>query len=311
MNEQEFIHLNVKTEYSVHSMAFIDKLMLKTKSLKMKSLAITDRHNIYGFTEFHEMAIENKIKPILACQLNFAIDGINTKQIHPKNSIILIAKNKIGYNNLVKLVSIANNKGFYYSPRIDWDLLKKYNKGLIVIPAHRIGLISTDIMRKDFAKTDEIILRLKEIFKDDLYLEIQRHKSEINQRFIADFEEQEYVNKELIKLSKNHNVKIIATNNVHIADKNDANKQHFFVTEHLGENLANPNRFMFTGQEWLKTQKEMNNLFFDIPEAIKNTIELSNKVEVFNIDKNKHIIPNNSGIKEYLVDKNLIKNTFN
>lgn len=309
--KQEFIHLNVKTEYSIYGMAFIDKLILKAKSLKMKSLAITDRHNIYGFTKFHKLAIENKIKPILACQLNFATDGINTKKIHPKNPIILIAKNKIGYTNLIKLVSIANNEGLYYFPRIDWELLGKYNKGLIAIPANGIGLVSTDIMRKDFAKADDVIIRLKELFNDDLYLEIQRHKSEINPKFIVDFKEQEYVNNELIKLSKKHNVEIIATNNVHIVDENDANKQHFFVTEHLGESLANSNRFMFTGQEWFKTQEEMNNIFSDIPEAIKNTIELSNKIELYEIDSNMHIMPNNSGVKEYLADKNLIKKIFN
>lgn len=226
-------------------------------------------------------------KPIIGCECYVARRSRNLKEGKPDMSgwhLVVLAKNLTGYKNLIKIVSLSWTEGFYMRPRIDKDLLEKYHEGLIVSSACLGGEIPKKIMAGDFAEVDNSIEWFKNIFGDDFYLELQRHKANRPDANAEVYPLQEKVNIELLKLGQKHNVKVIATNDVHFVDEEDADAHDRLICLSTGKDFDDPNRMRYTKQEWLKTTAEMNALFGDIPEVLSNTLEIADKVEYYSID---------------------------
>ncbi len=286
----EFTHLHVHTQYSLLDGASdISSLLSKVKEYQMKAIAITDHGSMFGVKEFHEYASKYGIKPIIGCETYVASSSRFEKKGSDDRSgyhLILLAKNKVGYHNLVRLISYAWTEGFYYKPRIDMELLRKYNEGLIATSACLGGEIPQHIMSGNFEKAEEAILQFKEIFKDDYYLELMRHHTGNPERDRDVYDNQRIVNAEIVKLAKKLDVKLVASNDCHFLNKDDADAHDILVCMNTGKDYSDANRMHYTGQEYLKTPDEMAKIFADIPEAVSNTMEIADKVEVFKLDRN-------------------------
>ncbi len=283
-----FTHLHVHSQYSIlDGAASVEALVTKAKSNGMTALALTDHGTMFGIKEFHLTCKKSGIKPILGCETYVAARSIHDKKDKIDRSghhLILLAKNKTGYKNLVKLISIANNEGFYYKPRIDKDLLEKHSEGLIVSSSCLGGEIPTLLMNNHLKDAEDSIQWFKGIFGDDYYLELQRHPSEFPQQRREVYDEQVKVNQMIVPLAKKNNIKVIATNDVHFTNAEDADAHDLLICLNTGKDVDDPNRMRYTKQEWFKTQEEMNELFSDIPEALANTAEIVEKVENFELD---------------------------
>jgi len=285
-----FTHLHVHSQYSIlDGAAAVVDLVKKAKKDGMTALALTDHGSMFGIKEFHEICKKNEIKPILGVETYVASRGIQFKDKSEKEDrsgdhLILLAKNEKGYRNLLKLVTVANTEGFYYKPRIDKDLLEKHSEGLIVSSACIGGEIPQCILKGDLPAAEEAIKWFKSIFKDDFYLEIQRHKTTEPQLPTDVYDSQLIVNKELIRLGEKFNVKVIATNDSHFTNGEDADAHDLLICLNTGKDLDDPSRMRYTKQEWLKTTEEMNLLFGDMPDALANTQEINEKVEFFELD---------------------------
>ncbi|MCC8154540.1 MAG: DNA polymerase III subunit alpha, partial [Tannerellaceae bacterium] len=199
-------------------------------------------------------------------------------------NLIVLAKNLIGYKNLIKMVSIGWTEGFYARPRIDKSLLEKYKEGLIVCSACLGGEVPQHIMRNNPEKAEESILWFKNLFGDDYYIEIQRHQTDNPNANQNTYLKQKEVNEVIIPLARKHNVKIIASNDVHFVNEEDAEAHDRLICLSTGRDLDDPNRMRYTKQEWMKTTAEMNQVFSDLPEALRNTLEIAEKVEFYSID---------------------------
>ncbi len=226
-------------------------------------------------------------KPILGCECYVAHRNRKLKEGKPDMSgwhLIVLAKNLQGYKNLIKMVSQSWTEGFYMRPRIDKELLEKYHEGLIVSSACLGGEIPKKITRGTPEEVDEAIQWFKNLFGDDFYLELQRHKTSRPDANLEVYPLQERVNQELLKLSVKHNVKVIATNDVHFIGEEDSDAHDRLICLSTGKDLDDPKRMRYTKQEWLKTTAEMNELFKDIPHVLSNTLEIAEKVEYYSID---------------------------
>lgn len=216
--------------------------------------------------------------------------------------LILLAKNKQGYKSLCKLCSIAYTDGYYFSPRIDKNVLEQYHEGLIVCSACLGGEIPQLIMRGDIKGAEESILWFKNIFGEDYYLELQRHQTDKPNAAYDTFERQQEVNKVLVELARKHNVKIIATNDVHFVEEEHGEAHDRLVCISTGRDFDDPNRLHYSKQEWLKTPDEMAAIFPDLPEALENTREIVEKVEEYSIDSDPIMpmfdIPSSFGTEE-------------
>jgi DNA polymerase III subunit alpha len=283
-----FTHLHVHTQYSIlDGAADISGLINKAKSDGMVALAITDHGNMFGVKEFHDEAKKNGIKPILGCEVYVSGRSRFDKTEKSDGSgrhLILLAKNFSGYHNLIKLVSYGWTEGFYYKPRIDKELLHKYHDGLIACSACLNGELPYALRHDGIEKAREILLEYKEIFGDDYYLELQRHPSGDPQIDKEVFEDQQFVNEHLIKLGRETNTLLIATNDVHFINEEDAEAHDRLLCISTGKDLDDPNRMRYTRQEWFKTQDEMLSLFSDIPEAIENTCKIVEKIEDYELN---------------------------
>lgn len=283
-----FTHLHVHSQYSIlDGAASVNTLVNKAKSDGMVALALTDHGTMFGIKEFHEACEKAQIKPILGCETYVAARSIHDKNDKVDRSgyhLILLAKNKQGYKNLVKLISIANTQGFYYKPRIDKKLLKKYSEGLIVSSSCLGGEIPSLIMNNHLKDAEDSILWYKNVFGNDYYLELQRHPSELPQQRMDVYDRQVEVNKVILSLAKKFGIKVIATNDVHFTNAEDADAHDLLICLNTGKDVDDINRMRYTKQEWFKTQQEMNVLFADVPEAIINTTEIVDKVENFVLD---------------------------
>ncbi|MDR1645138.1 MAG: DNA polymerase III subunit alpha [Tannerellaceae bacterium] len=239
---------------------------------------------------------ENKsalFKPILGCECYCARNGRHNKETKEDLSgwhLILLAKTHKGYKNLIKLVSKGWTEGFYGRPRIDKELLEKYHEGLIVCSACIGGEVPQYILNGQLKKAEESILWFKKLFGKDYYLELQRHPTNNPNADQDVFPKQEEVNRELILLARKHDIKLIATNDVHFVNEEDAEAHDRLICLSTGKDLDDPSRMRYSKQEWMKTQEEMNSLFEDIPEALRNTLEIAAKVEYYSID-NKPLMP--------------------
>ena len=283
-----FRHLHVHSQYSIlDGAASVNALVNKAKSDKMDALALTDHGSMFGIKEFHATCTKNDIKPILGCETYVAARSIKDKKDKIDRSghhLILLAKNKVGYRNLIKLISVASTDGFYYKPRIDKALLEKHHEGLIVSSACLGGEIPQKLMSNRMQEAEDVILWYKKLFKDDFYLELMRHPAEAQEQRASVYDWQVKVNKQLIALSKKLGVKLIATNDIHFTNAEDADAHDLLICLNTGKDFDDPNRMRYTKQEWFKTQAEMNELFFDVPEALQNTIEIADKVETYELN---------------------------
>lgn len=291
-----FTHLHVHSQYSIlDGAASVGGLVSKAKNDGMKALALTDHGNMFGIKDFHETCIKNGLKPILGVETYVASRGIQFKDKHEKEDrsgdhLILLAKNRQGYQNLLKLVTIANTEGMYYKPRIDKALLEKYSEGLIVSSACLGGEIPQLILKGDSSAVEETIRWYKSIFGEDFYLEAQRHPAADTELRKEVYDKQVEVNTELIKLAQRHAVKLIATNDVHFVNEEDADAHDLLICLNTGKDLDDPARMRYTKQEWLKSTAEMNQLFADLPEVLGNTQEIVDKVEFYELNA-KPIMP--------------------
>lgn len=287
--EVPFTHLHVHTQYSIlDGAAAIPDLIKKAKKDGMKAIAITDHGNMFGVKVFHNEATRNEILPIIGCEVYVARRSRHDKDDKIDGGgyhLILLAKNKTGYNNLIKLVSLGWTEGFYYKPRIDKELLRKYHEGLIATSACLAGEVSKMIMNQGEEEGEKAAIEYKEIFGSDFYLELMRHPSEKEGMNEKVYNDQVYVNKILLSIANKHNIKYVATNDVHFIEPDDAAAHDRLICLSTNSDVDDPNRLHYTEQEWLKTQSEMQELFADIPEALSNTQEIVEKIEPYELNR--------------------------
>ena len=226
-------------------------------------------------------------KPIIGCEMYVARRTMDKKEGKPDQSgyhLIVLAKNEKGYHNLIKLVSHAWTKGYYMRPRTDRSELEKYHEGLIVCSACLGGEVPKKITQGLLDEAEEAIRWYKNIFGEDYYLELQRHKATIPRANHEAYPLQVNVNSHLIEYSKKYNVKLICSNDVHFVEEAHAEAHDRLICLSTGKDLDDPKRMLYTKQEWMKTREEMNELFADVPEALSNTLEILDKVECYSID---------------------------
>ena len=284
-----FTHLHVHSQYSIlDGAASVKRLVAKAKGDGMTALALTDHGNMFGAKEFYDVCRKEGIKPIIGCETYVAETSRHSKKDakidRSGHHLILLAKNLIGYRNLLKLVSAAYTEGFYYKPRIDKELLERYHEGLIVSSACLGGEIPQQIMAGHLGDADKTIQWFKSIFGEDFYLELQRHPSELPEMRRNVYENQVLVNARILELSKKHDVKVICTNDIHFINQQDADAHDLLICLNTGKDLDDPNRMRYTKQEWFKTTDEMNTLFADVPEALVTTQEIADKIEAYELN---------------------------
>ena len=281
----DFVHLHVHTQYSIlDGAAAISPLIKRAKALGMKALAITDHGNMYGVKNFHDVATDAGIKPILGCE-TYVVRNRFEKDKDEKagDHLILLAKNLTGYHNLCKIVSYSFTEGFYYKPRIDKKLLEQYHEGLICCSACLGGEVPQAIMRNDMEEAEQVVRWFKSVFGDDYYLELQLHPSGDPRKDADVYENQLLVNKALLELSAKCGVKYICSNDVHFILAEDAVAHDHLICLNTGRDLDDPNRMRYTFQEYLKSPEEMAQLFPDHPEALATTLEIADKVEEYKL----------------------------
>lgn len=260
------------------------------KKLKKELAEAKDVNDTSKIEEIQKKINEEEshlFKPIIGCECYVARRGRNLKDGKQDMSgwhLVVLAKNLTGYKNLIKMVSYGWTEGFYMRPRIDKDLLEKFHEGLIVSSACLGGEIPKKIMSGDMQEVDNSIQWFKNLFGDDFYLELQRHKTNRPDANQEVYPLQEKVNVELLRLGQKHGVKVIATNDCHFVNEEDADAHDRLICLSTGKDFDDPRRMRYTKQEWLKTTAEMNELFKDVPEVLSNTMEIADKVEYYSID---------------------------
>ena len=336
-------------------MSKVPDLVAKCKKNGMYSLALTDHGNMFGIKDFadtvnkengkvkdamkEQKAILNKedateeekaaaqaeidklngqiFKPIFGMETYCAPVSIDKRDGRQDRGwhLILLAKNKTGYHSLCKLSSIAYTEGFYYNPRIDHSLLEQYHEGVICSSACLAGEVPQKIMNGDLKGAEETIMWFKNLFGEDYYLEIQRHKTDKPGGDTEVYERQKEVNKILLELAKKHEVKVIATNDVHFVEEEHGEAHDRLICLSTGKDLDDPTRMHYTKQEWLKTPAEMGRIFSDVPFALENTQEIVDKVETYSIDSNPIMpvfpIPEDFGTEEEYRQKFTEEDLFN
>ena len=283
-----FSHLHVHTQYSILDGASnIALLMDRVKSLGMEAIAITDHGNMFGAKEFHNYATKRGIKPIIGCEIYVAkrsLEDASGKEDRSGDHLILLAKNLKGYKNLIKLVSTAWIRGFYYKPRIDKQLLVKYKEGIIASSACLAGEIQDEILNGTVTGAENALKTYLDIFGEDFYLEIQRHETYDPEADRSAFPLQQKVIEAFKKLSAKYNVKVIASNDVHFINAEDAEAHDRLICINTAKDIDDPNRLRYSKQEYLKSEEEMRVIFSDIPEAVDNVALLVEKVEKYKLD---------------------------
>lgn len=283
-----FAHLHLHTQYSIlDGASSISLLMERVKALGMDSVAITDHGNMFGVKEFHNHATKKGIKPIIGCEIYVAkrsIGEVNVKEDRSGDHLILLAKNLKGYKNLIKLVSIAWIKGFYYKPRVDKEILARYSEGIIASSACLAGEIQDEILNGTIQGAETALKSYQDIFGEDFYLEIQRHETYDPEADRSAFPLQQKVIEAFRKLSAKYNVKILASNDVHFINAEDAEAHDRLICINTAKDIDDPNRLRYSKQEYLKSEEEMRAIFSDIPEAVDNVAGLVEKIEKYKLD---------------------------
>lgn len=265
----DFVHLHVHTEYSLlDGIARIDNVTKRAKELGMPALAITDHGNMYGAVKFYDACRDNDIKPIFGCEFYVANDLYVKNGKSKYAHLVLLAKDETGYNNICMLNTIAFKDGFYYKPRIDYKTLEKYHEGVVCLSACLAGDIPQAILSRNFDEAERLVKWFKDLFQDDFYLEVQNHH----------LPEQVEVNAKLFEYAKKFDIKLVATNDVHYIDQEDAEMQDVLMCVQMGKTVDDPDRLKLPGNEfYLRTGDEMAELFPDHPEALSNTLEIAEK----------------------------------
>ncbi|HOS71027.1 MAG TPA: DNA polymerase III subunit alpha [Bacteroidales bacterium] len=283
-----FSHLHVHTQYSIlDGASSIPLLVDRVKSLGMEAVAITDHGNMFGVKEFHNAASRKGIKPIIGCEVYVARRSISEtpgKEDRSGDHLILLAKNLKGYRNLIKLISLSWIKGFYYTPRIDKELLAEYSEGLIACSACIAGEIPDKILNVSIEAAEEALKSYISIFGKDFYLEVQRHETHEPDADPTVFPKQQRVIEAVKKLAARHNVGIIATNDVHFVNAGDAEAHDRLICINTAKDIDDPDRLRYTKQEYLKSEEEMRRIFADMPEAVDNVAEVVGKIEKYKLD---------------------------
>ena len=304
---EDFVHLHVHTHYSIlDGQSKVSYLVDKAVNNGMKGMAITDHGVMFGIKEFSDYCAninkarkkngEEPFKPIFGCEMYVARrrKEDKVKEMHDNSGyhLIVLAKNYQGYKNLIKLVSHAWVDGYYYRPRTDRADLEKYHEGLIVCTACLAGEVPRNILKGDINAAREAVEWYQRVFGDDFYLELQRHEVK-DPTLLANreaFPLQQKVNRVLLQFAKEYGIKYVCTNDCHFEDKETAEAHDHLLCLSTQEDLNSPTRMRYSKQEWFKTREEMNEVFADLPEAMSNTLEILDKVELYSIN-NGPIMP--------------------
>lgn len=271
-----FVHLHVHTQYSLLDGANrITDLVQRVKELGMDSVAITDHGVMYGVVEFYKEAKKNGIKPILGCEVYTSKRLMQDKQPGIDSDyghLVLLAKNNIGYKNLMKIVSLGFTEGYYYKPRVDYQTLEKYSEGIIALSACLSGDIPSAILNNDYEKAIELANRLNNIFgQDNFYLELQHNG----------ISEQSLVNQQLIKLSGELGIPLVATNDAHYLTKESAKSHEILLCIQTGKTINDENRMRFnTDEVYVKSPEEMYEHFKNVKGALENTAKIAERCNV-------------------------------
>ena len=298
---EDFIHLHVHTYYSIlDGQSKIKDLVNKAIGDGMRGMAITDHGDMFGIKEFHDIVMGvNKgrkkeglepFKPIFGCEMYVSRHGSKSlrrgKEDQSGYHLIVLAKNYQGYKNLIKLVSNSWTDGYYMRPRTDREDLEKYHEGLIVCSACIAGEVPKKILNGDMKGAREAVEWYRRVFGDDYYLELQRHevKDPTIRANRETFPLQQQANKVLIELAREYGIKLICSNDVHFVEQENAEAHDHLLCLSTGKDLDDPTRMLYSKQEWFKTKAEMNEIFSDVPEALSNTLEILDKVEIYSLD---------------------------
>ena len=295
-----FVHLHVHTEFSfLDGACRIDEMIPRAKELGMKAIAITDHGGMYGVIDFYKKAKAEGIKPVIGCEVYTASKNMYDKTHEMGNRtghLVLLCKNMTGYKNLIKLDSLSFTDGFYYKPRVDIEHIKKYSEGLICLSACLAGDIPNAILNDDIKRAKELIEQYIEIFgRDNFFLEIQDHN----------MMEQKKVNQGLLKLAKEYDLGLVATNDVHYLKREDAKYQDILMCIQTNRKVAESDRMSFeTDEFYLKSEDEMKELFGNVPESLLNTEKIADmcnlEFEFGNYLLPEFDVPDNKDAYEYL-----------
>lgn len=272
----DFVHLHVHTEYSLLDGAGrISHLVAKAKELGMPAMAITDHGVMYGVIDFYKEAKKQGIKPILGCEVYVAPQSRFDKTQRGENAychLVLLAENNEGYQNLIQLVSLSFTEGFYYRPRVDKELLRRYSKGIVALSACLGGEIPSFVLRGQREEAEKAALELQSIFgPNNFYLELQDHG----------LPEQPRVNQALIEIAHKLNIPLVATNDLHYLERKDAEYHDALLCIQTGKTLTDQGRMRFeTDQFYLRSAEEMAELFGNYPEALQNTLRIAERCNV-------------------------------
>jgi DNA polymerase III subunit alpha len=276
MKENQFTHLHVHTEFSLlDGSCKINELLARTKELGMDSIAITDHGVMFGAIDFYKTAIEMGIKPIIGCEVYISSKDMTDKRADKSNfyyHLVLLAENNVGYNNLIKMVSKGYTEGFYYKPRIDIKVLEEFKEGIIALSACLGGVVAKNLLNISYEKAKEEALKYKRIFgENNFYLEIQDHG----------MNEQKIVNEQLIKMSKETGIPLVATNDVHYTYKDDVLAHELLLCIKTNTNINNDKRLQYLGgQFFLKSPSEMYEIFKSHKESLENTQKIAKRCNV-------------------------------
>ena len=296
----QFCHLHTHTEYSLlDGEASIKKLVARVKELGMDSCAITDHGSMYGVVDFYREAKAQGIHPVIGCEVYMAprsrfdkVHDIDNKTSH----LILLAENQRGYKNLIKLVSAGYIDGFYYKPRIDFEMLKEHSEGIIALSACIAGEVPKALLRGDYDEAKKIALKYAEVLgKDNYFLEIQDHGLSEQKRIIPD----------MLRLSEETGIGLVATNDIHYLKKEDAKYQDVLMCIQMEKKVDDPDRMKFETEEfYIKSPEEMTSLFEYVPQAIENTEKIAKRCNVDFDFGTRHLpayaVPDGKDAFEYL-----------
>jgi DNA polymerase-3 subunit alpha len=300
----DFIHLHNHSHYSLLDAAStVDSLVAATTAHEMPAFALTDHGVMFGAVEFYKKATRAGIKPIIGNEMYMMTRGSrfdrNASETHPEgkrhgyNHLVLLAKNDVGYHNLLKLTTYGHTEGFYYKPRIDWELLRKHHEGLIALTACAGGVVSTYLAVGDYESARGVALELKELFGDDVYLEIQNHG----------LEREAIIREGMQRLSQELDMRLICTNDIHYVNRDHDVAHNVYL--HIADvrEAEDITRLRYeTSEYYYKSEQEMLALFKDYPQAIESTVEVMEKID-FNLELGTlHMpefpIPPESGAKD-------------
>ncbi len=283
----KFVHLHTHSHYSLlDGLSQIGPLVKKTKEMGMDSLAMTDHGNLYGAIEFYQKAQKVGIKPIIGCEM-YVTEDMHSKQPSSDKRdyfhLVLLAKNNQGYQNLIKLVTASNLEGFYYKPRIDKNILRQHSEGLIALSGCLGGELSRAIFANQYDKAKKLALEYAEIFgPDNYYIEIQQHHNTPDQKIVTP---------QLVKLAKELNLPLVATQDSHYLNKEDAHAHDVLLAVQTGTVVDDKDRLSMRHDDFsLSSQEEMVEKFKEWPEAIANTQKIADQCQV-DLTLGKFIFP--------------------